>query len=46
VSVYGLGRFPVTPDKEQGEKLLAMADDSRAFITGHEGELKTKEREA
>ncbi len=43
VSVYGLGRFPVTLYKEQWEKLLEKADDIRAFITEHEAELKTKE---
>jgi hypothetical protein len=43
VSVYGLGRFPVTLYKEQWEKLLGMADDIRTFITEHEAELKTKE---
>ncbi len=43
VSVYGLGRFPVTLYKEQWVKLLAMAEDIRAFITEHEAELKTKE---
>jgi predicted amino acid dehydrogenase len=45
VSVYGLGRFPVTLYKEQWEKLLTMSDDIRAFITEHEAELKTKEKE-
>ena len=45
VSVYGLGRFPVTLYKEQWEKLLAMEDDIRTFITEHEAELKTKEKE-
>ena len=45
VSVYGLGRFPVTLYKEQWTKLLAMADDIRAFIVEHEAELKTKEKE-
>ena len=45
VSVYGLGRFPVTLYKEQWQKLLEMADDIRAFITEHEAELKTKEKE-
>jgi hypothetical protein len=45
VSVYGLGRFPVTLYKEQWEKLLTMADDIRTFITEHEAELKTKEKE-
>jgi hypothetical protein len=42
VSVYGLGRFPVTLYKEQWTKLLAMADDIRAFIKEHDAELKTK----
>jgi hypothetical protein len=43
VSVYGLGRFPVTLYKEQWEKLLGMTDDIHTFITKHEAELKTKE---
>jgi hypothetical protein len=43
VSVYGLGRFPVTLYKEQWEKLLEMAKDIHAFIAEHETELKTKE---
>ena len=43
VSVYGLGRFPVTLYKEQWAKLLEMADDIRAFIREHDGELKAKE---
>jgi hypothetical protein len=42
VSVYGLGRFPVTLYKEQWTKLLAMADEIRAFIKEHDGELKAK----
>jgi hypothetical protein len=42
VSVYGLGRFPVTLYKEQWTKLLAMADEIRAFIKEHDTELKTK----
>jgi hypothetical protein len=45
VSVYGLGRFPVTLYKEQWEKLLTMVDDIRTFITEHEAELKSKEKE-
>ena len=32
VSVYGLGRFPVTLYKEQWARLLDMADDIRTFI--------------
>lgn len=42
VSVYGLGRFPVTLYKEQWEKLLDMSDDIRAFIQENESQLKTK----
>ena len=42
VSVYGLGRFPVTLYKEQWTKLLGMADQILAFIAAHEGELKVK----
>ena len=42
VSVYGLGRFPVTPYKEQWTKLRDMADDIRAFIRANETSLKTK----
>ena len=43
VSVYGLGRFPVTLYKEQWTKLLDMADEIRAFIRENEGRLKVKE---
>jgi hypothetical protein len=42
VSVYGLGRFPVTLYKEQWAKLLGMADEIRDFIKQHEAELKAK----
>ena len=42
VSVYGLGRFPVTLYKEQWTKLLAMADEIRAFIKENDAVLKTK----
>ena len=42
VSVYGLGRFPVTLYKEQWGKLLDMADEIRAFIKENESRLKTK----
>jgi hypothetical protein len=42
VSVYGLGRFPVTLYKEQWTKLLAMADEIRGFIAEHDAELKAK----
>ena len=43
VSVYGLGRFPVTLYKEQWTKLLDMADEIRAFIKTNESQLKAKE---
>ena len=43
VSIYGLGRFPVTLYKEQWAKLLDMADDIRTFLKAHDAELKTKE---
>ncbi len=42
VSVYGLGRFPVTLYKEQWTRLLDMADDIRAFIKDNDAKLKTK----
>lgn len=42
VSIYGLGRFPVTLYKEQWTRLLDMADEIRAFIKEHESELKAK----
>ncbi len=44
VSVYGLGRFPVTLYKEQWIRLLAMADEIRAFIKENESKLKAKEQ--
>ena len=43
VSVYGLGRFPVTLYKEQWAKLLELAGEIRAFIAEHDAELKAKE---
>lgn len=42
VSVYGLGRFPVTLYKEQWARLLDMAADIRAFIAENDDKLKTK----
>ncbi|MGP1679568.1 MAG: hypothetical protein ACTS6J_20745 [Burkholderiales bacterium] len=42
VSIYGMGRFPVTLYKEQWLKLLGMSDDIRTFIAANEGKLKTK----
>ena len=43
VSVYGIGRFPVTLYKEQWLKLLGMAEDIRAFIAANEAQLKAKD---
>jgi hypothetical protein len=42
LSVYGLGRFPVTLYKEQWQKLLTMADDIRAFLKENDERLKSK----
>ena len=42
LSVYGLGRFPVTLYKEQWTRLLAMADEIRVFIREHDAQLKAK----
>lgn len=43
LSLYGMGRFPVTLYKEQWLKLLDMGDQIREFIKSNENELKTKE---
>ena len=43
VSVYGMGRFPVTLYKEQWLKLLDMSAEIRAFITENEAQLKKKD---
>ena len=43
VSVYGMGRFPVTLYKEQWLKLLNMSDEIRAFISENEAQLKAKD---
>jgi hypothetical protein len=42
LSVYGLGRFPVTLYKEQWLRLLALAEEIKTFISRNEGELKVK----
>ena len=43
VSIYGMGRFPVTLYKEQWLKLLDMAAEIRAFIAANESQLKAME---
>ena len=42
LSVYGLGRFPVTLYKEQWARLLDNVEDIRAFLQEHDGDLKSK----
>ncbi len=43
LSVYGLGRFPVTLYKEQWSRLLDMADELRAFLKANDSQLKAKD---
>lgn len=43
VSVYGLGRFPVTLYKEQWQRLLDKREELLEFIRENEGQLKAKE---
>jgi hypothetical protein len=45
VSVYGLGRFPVTLYYEQWQRLLGIADDLRTFLEENKGKLKLKSSE-
>lgn len=42
VSVYGLGRFPVTLYKEQWLRLLDMSENIKLFIKQNDGQLKSK----
>jgi hypothetical protein len=42
LSIYGLGRFPVTLYKEQWTKLLELSDEIKRFLKDHDSELKTK----
>lgn len=43
LSVYGMGRFPVTLYKEQWLKLLGISDEIKKFIEENNDRLKTKE---
>ena len=45
VSVYGLGRFPVTLYYEQWQRLLGTADELRNFLEENKGKLKLKSTE-
>ena len=42
LSVYGMGRFPITLYKEQWLKLMDMSDAIRSFIEANDAELKSK----
>ena len=44
VSVYGLGRFPVTLYYEQWLRLLGEADNLRQFLEANKGQLKLKDQ--
>ncbi len=43
LSIYGMGRFPVTLYKEQWLKLLAISEDIKEFIKENNSRLKTKD---
>ncbi len=43
VSVYGLGRFPVTLYKNQWQKLFAMQDEIKAFIIENNDLLSSRD---
>lgn len=42
LSIYGLGRFPVTLYKEQWLRLLETAEDIKEFIKQNDSQLKGK----
>ncbi len=44
VSVYGLGRFPVTLYYEQWNRLLAAADELKVFLEENKSKLKLKDQ--
>jgi len=44
VSVYGLGRFPVTLYYEQWMRLLGAADELRNFMEENKDKLKLKQQ--
>jgi len=43
LSIYGMGRFPVTLYKEQWLKLLAIAEEIKTFIESNNDRLKAKD---
>lgn len=42
VSLYGMGRFPVTLYKEQWVRMLDFGEEIRKFIEENQSQLKTK----
>jgi hypothetical protein len=42
LSVYGMGRFPITLYQEQWLKLLDMGSEIRGFIDANKSQLKAK----
>ena len=44
VSVYGLGRFPVTLYYEQWKRLLGAGDDLQKFLEENKSSLKLKDQ--
>jgi hypothetical protein len=42
VSLYGMGRFPVTLYKEQWQKLLGFGEEIKAFLAENDSQLKAK----
>jgi hypothetical protein len=44
ISVYGLGRFPVTLYVEQWDQILSNAAELRAFIDANQSKLKFKDQ--
>lgn len=44
VSVYGLGRFPVTLYYEQWNRLLGAAGEIKTFLEDNKSKLKLKEQ--
>ena len=43
LSIYGLGRFPVTLYKEQWTRLLDYTDEIREFLKANDQQLKAKQ---
>jgi hypothetical protein len=43
LSLYGMGRFPVTLYKEQWLRVLERVDEIKAFIAENDSRLKAKE---